>query len=319
MGTASAADRPVTTKGRPDNRVRFCGFGGDHEMLEWLSGMWPNLEYCRAFDAKNVEAMAKLASEAKELGTRYSLQASSPVFPDGYLEKHDCWAVDFLNRKPGEVGMGHPVGDYCHPATIAALKDNLKVALSDAKASSFMMVDFVWPWVGGTWGYSKECVAAYRAALNGTDGGLTVGDDGGKKVLSFADYLFELSGVRFSPQDLGYRRWDDYKPPQPNDGDDRPADARRHDTFLFRGLYHYCWLRYAQEAGVYAQSLGGELQASLNPENLGNGTDLLMWGRLSATGEPWMEEWGSPGTAIAGYHTFRYFMEPYRREKSALA
>jgi hypothetical protein len=314
-GTALAADRPAAIQGRPDNRTRFCGFGGNREVIEWLSGMWPNLEYCRAFDPKNVEAMAQLRREAKQLGVRYSLQSSAPVFPDGYLDKHDCWAIDFLNRKPAQVGMGHPVADYCHPATMAALKDNLKVAMIDAKASSFMMVDFVWPWVGGPWGYSKECVAAYRAALNGTDGGLSIDDGAGRKELSFADYLFELSGVRFTPQDLGYQKWDEYQPPRPNEEGNRSTDARSHDTFLFRGLYHYCWLRYAQEAGVYAHSLGGELQASLNPENLGNGTDLLMWGRLAATGEPWMEEWGSPGTAIAGYHTFRYFMQPYRARK----
>jgi hypothetical protein len=198
---------------------------------------------------------------------------------------------------------------------MAALKDNLKIALEEAKASSFMMVDFVWPWVGGNWGFSKACVQAYRAALRGDDGGLTVDADKGSKTLSFADYLFELSGVRLSPRDLGLKSWDEYEPVRSHELGDHPTDAQRRNAFLFRGLYHYCWLRYAQEAGRYAQSLGGELQASLNPENIANGTDLLMWGRLSATGEPWMEEWGSPVTAISGYHTYRYFMQPYRAHK----
>ena len=37
-----------------------------------------------------------------------------------------------------------------------------------------------------------------------------------------------------------------------------------------------------------------------------------MWGRLADTGTPYLEQWGSPWNAIAGYHTYRYFTEPYR-------
>jgi len=32
-----------------DHRARFCGFGGDGELLTGLHTRWPTLEYCRAY------------------------------------------------------------------------------------------------------------------------------------------------------------------------------------------------------------------------------------------------------------------------------
>ena len=87
---------------------------------------------------------------------------------------------------------------------------------------------------------------------------------------------------------------------------------KKRNRFVFRGLIHYCWLRYAQAGAAHAKEQGGELQASLNPENSGNGTDLLTWSRLADTGEPWWEQWGSPWTACAGYHTYGYFNQSHR-------
>jgi len=193
------------------------------------------------------------------------------------------------------------------------MKDDLYVALHQAKASSFMIVDYVWPWVGGRWGYSQWDIAAYREALNGTDGGLTVVDSHGEKNLGFWEYFAELSGLRLAPHEVGCESWDEYVPARAPDVETNPADENRRTFFLFYGLYHHCWLRFAQECGQYAESLGGELQASLNPENFANGTDILTWGRLKTTGEPWLEEWATAWIAIAGYHNLWYFARPYRQ------
>ena len=307
---AAAPAEPVPV-GRPDHRMRFCGFGGDGELLDALTPWWPNLDYCRAYDSARVPAMAELAKAAKARSMKFSLQAAAPVIPDGYLDQHQAWSVDFLNRTPPDLGFGHPIADYCHPATVSAIKSNLDTAMKEVGASSFAMVDFVWPWVGGQWGYSDACFAAYRGALAGTDGGLRINSAGKVRVMSFWDYFSELSGLRFTPAELGLKSWSEYEPVRPNRMAKPPADEERRNEFLFRGLYHWCWLKYAQEAGAHAKSLGGELQASLNPENMANGTDLLMWGRMTDTGEPWLEQWGSPWNAIAGYHTYRYFTEPY--------
>lgn len=309
IASAQQAEPPA---GRPDNRMRFCGFGGDGELLDGLTPWWPNLDFCRAYDGAQVPAMADLAKAARARSMRFTLQAAAPVMPDGYLDKHQAWSIDFLNRKPAELGFGHPVADYCHPATVAAIKGNLDTTFKDVGASAFAMVDFVWPWVGGQWGYSESCFAAYRGALDGSDGGLRVNGPGKPRVMTFWDYFAELSGLRFTPAELGLKSWREYEPLRPNLVGADPSDEQRRNAFLFRGLFHWCWLKYAQEAGAHAKSLGGELQASLNPENSANGTDLLMWGRLTDTGEPWLEQWGSPWTAIAGYHTYRYFTEPYR-------
>ena len=295
-----------------DHRARFCGFGGDRELLAGLQARWPTLEYCRAYADGDLADMKLLAGMAKELGLVYSLQSVAPAFPPGYLDEHQCWAVDFLGRTPPELGFSHPVADYCHPATVSALKRNLDVALGEVGAASFTMVDYVWPYIGGRWGYSDADFAAYRSALRADDGGLTISDADGARTISFWDYFHELSGLRFSPRDVGCESWNEYVPARPNEvGPDATPEERR-SLFLFYGLYHYCWLRYAQECGEYAQSLGGELQASLNPENFGNGTDILTWGRLRGTGEPWLEEWGSAWIAIAAYHNLWYFARPYR-------
>jgi len=297
------------------HRMRFCGFGGNGELLDALSAMWPNLDYCRAYDQDKVSEMAALSSEARQRSMLFSLQAAGPVVDDDYLDRQGAWALDFLNRKPPELGFGHPVADYCHPATIAAIKENIDTAITGVGAKSFTMVDFVWPWVGGQWGYSKSCFKAYRAALDGTDGGLKIRESGNNRTMSFWDYFAELSGLRFTPADLGMKTWNDYEPVRPNLVGDHPTDFQKRNQFVYRGLIHWCWLKYAQEAGSHAKSLGGELQASLNPENMANGTDLLSWGRLQDTGTAWWEQWGSPMNAITGYHTYRYFSEPYRGNK----
>lgn len=301
--------------GRPDNRVRFCGFGGDGAMLDALMPWWPNLDFCRAYDSNNITGMTSLAAAARQRGVRFSLQAAAPVLAKGYLDENDCWAVDFLNRKPPQLGFGHPVADYCHPATVAAIHGNLDVAFKEVGAGSFSMVDFVWPWVGGAWGYSEACFKAYRAALAGSDGGLRLKNG---STLSFWDYFAELSGVRFQPEELGLTNWTEYEPVRSHQMAKEPTDVQRRNVVLFRGLFHYCWLRYSQDAGTHAKAQGGELQASLNPENMANGTDLLTWGRLADTGEPWLEQWGNPWTAVAGYHTYRYFTEPYRDKSKRL-
>jgi hypothetical protein len=316
LGVLSAgrlAGQGAAPADRLDVGVRFCGFGGDREVLTGLAAWWPNLEYCRAYDAGQVAGMKALGEEARGLGIRYTVQACAPAFPAGYLETHGNWAVDFLGRHPADLGFSHPQADYCHPATVAALRRNLEVALGEAGAKAFTMVDFVWPYIGGRWGYSEADLAAYRAALQEADGGLEVHDGGGVRTLTFWDYLEELSGVRFRPADLGYASWAEYTPVRPPDLGAQPSPEKRRNGFVFTALYHYCWLRYAQEGGRQARSLGGDLQASLNPENCSNGGDLLAWGRLTATGEPWLEEWGSPWIAMAGYHNLPYFARAYRK------
>jgi hypothetical protein len=312
-GAPPTADSP-----RPEHRVRFCGFGGDRPLLAGLAALWPNLEYCRGYDESRLGDMKRLGQIAHDLGIVYSLQACAPAFPPGYLDKHHCWAVDFLGRTPHDLGTGHPVGDYCHPATVAELRRNLDVTIKTAGASSLGMVDFVWPWVGGRWGYSPADFAAYRAALKGTDDGLLVIDSGGERRLSFWDYVDELSGVRFQPRDVGCASWDAYEPIRPPALERAPTAENRRNFFLFHALFHYCWARFAQEGGRYAQHLGGELQATLNPENVCNGTDLLLWGRLKATGTPWFEEWSGPWIAIAGYHNLPYFARACRRSGKRL-
>ncbi len=299
-------------KAVPEHLMRFCGFGGDRDLLVGLQAYWRDLEYCRAFDESHVDNMKTLANAARELGIVYSVQSCAPVFPAGYLDEHHAWAIDFLGRKPADLGMVYPVADYCNPATVAAMKHNLDVAFRDVGAASFMIVDYVWPYIGGRWGYSPTDFAAYRAALAGTDGGLRIVDSQGERTLSFWDYFAELSGLRFEPQDVGCASWAEYQPVRSPDLEKSPTDAKRRSFFLFHALYHYCWLRFAQENGEYAQTLGGELRAALNPENVGNGGDLLTWGRLKATGEPFLEEWGAGWIAIAGYHNFPYFTRPYR-------
>jgi hypothetical protein len=295
-------------KAPPEHLMRFCGFGGDKALLAGLQSYWRDLEYCRAYDEGHVDNMKALAAAARELGIVYSVQSCAPVVTAGYLDEHNAWAIDFLGRKPADLGMGYPVVDYCNPATVAAMKRNLDVGIHDVGAASFMIVDYVWPYIGGRWGYSPSDFAAYRAALAGTDGGLCIVDAHGERTLSFWDYFAELSGLRFQPQDVGCASWSEYQPVHSPDLEKNPTDAKRRNFFLFHALYHYCWLRFAQENGDYAHSLGGELRAALNPENVGNGGDLLTWGRLKATGEPFLEEWGAAWIAIAGYHNF-----PYRR------
>ena len=302
----------------PAHRARFCGFGGDKALLQGLKALWPDLEYCRAFDEGQAANMKDLAQACRELGIVFSVQSCAPAMPAGYLEQNKCWAVDFLGRRPVDLGFTHPVVDYCNPASVAALKRNLDVAIKQVGAKSFTMVDFVWPYIGGRWGYSEADFAAYRAALKGTDGGLRIRDANGDRTLGFRDYFAELSGLRLKPEDVGCASWDVYTPARSPEVEQHPTDQNRRSFFLYHALYHYCWLRYAQECGEYAQSLGGELQASLNPENIGNGGDLLTWGRLRGTGEPWLEQWGPAWTAIADYHNLPYFARAYRQSGKRL-
>lgn len=83
---------PTDVPGRPHHRIRFCGFGGDRELLEKLQSYWPNLEYCQAYGGNQIQSIRKLADAARALDIVFSSQACAPVFPAGYLEQHQCCA-----------------------------------------------------------------------------------------------------------------------------------------------------------------------------------------------------------------------------------
>jgi len=55
------------------------------------------------YDQRKVAEMRALADIAEQLGVVYLLQGCTPAVGADYKDEHDCWAVDFLGRRPLEL------------------------------------------------------------------------------------------------------------------------------------------------------------------------------------------------------------------------
>ncbi len=174
-----------------------------------------------------------------------------------------------------------------HPLIRRALKNQMDYAAT-LGVNNFLSYDYVWPYLGGRWGYDKATVAAFREDLKEEDEGLEMDFETGapRRTIHFHDYFEELYGRRFHPRDLGLNSWEEFFPVTEQAAAApaaTPATQRNFTFFLV--LCHYEWLRQAQRFNRWAQLHGGiTYDYVLNGEGWVNGNDYIGLLRLAGTG-----------------------------------
>jgi hypothetical protein len=168
----------------------------------------------------------------------------------------------------------------------------------------------VWPYWGGRWGYSDAAKHAYRAALNGTDGGILLRVGGRDVRYAFWDYFSLYADGPWQPQQVGLESWEAYAPVSEGQAWSQDLDARR-NMFLFVTLYHYRWLKFLDDLGGYLTARGGRLWIIPNPEDLANGSDYVVLGKMAHVRGCLPEYFGNPAWTEAVHRSGGYLASAY--------
>lgn len=216
------------------------------------------------------------------------------------------WDGETNNKTPGKFDKGHSAC-LSNPKFIEMNKRRADAILASG-INTLTLVDLVWPYWGGRWGYSKADIDAYRRALTGADGGLKLVDQRGTLTISFWDYFRDYSGFTMKPADAGCKTWNDYAPTTENEAwPDR--GPKRRNMYLFVTLTHYQWLKFVQEIGLYMESKGGHLWIIPNPEDLANAADYVYAGHLAGLQCNLPEYFGNPLWTEASYRSGGYLSQ----------
>jgi hypothetical protein len=229
------------------------------------------------------------------------------TFGSGYTRtftRRGAWDANLagtsLNTMPGPRTGWDFQHTYAaaHPAVFEAQKHRID-ALISAGISTWMVVDYTFPWMGAPWGYSDAMVKAFRDDLSGLDEGLHVVSKGRTRVMRFADYFREHNGFTPKPADLGLTDWAQFTPPGAAD-----TDAKRGvRQTLFLYLRSYEWLKLPDRVGRHYRSRGGQpLWIVPNPEDSWGSSDYRYLIRSAGVGNLFPEWFGCIGSAAeAGY------------------
>lgn len=234
-------------------------------------------------------------------------------------ERKAMFARNAAGQDPTQQGLSFLHGmDATNPDYVKHVQ---QLYLKSAKvgADVFRPVDYVWPYAGGgwTWTHSASALRRWPEDLTETDGGLELGQGmdakkpAGRRVAHFWEYFASYHGYRMKPQDVGLTSWNEYRPPAPDDPD---SPQGRNSHIVINMLYHYEWLKFANEvARPPAEQYGMLTQPVCNPEEVNNGTDLYWLSKLAFARGYWTEWWGGAGILVPSYYNGRYYGNAIRR------
>lgn len=170
-----------------------------------------------------------------------------------------------------------------HPLILDGLKEQFDYAASHG-INSFKVYDYVWPYLGGRWGYDDASIAAFRRDLEEKDEGLRILESKDKvKTIHFPDYFRSIHGMMPSPQDLGLKGWNEYVPVKTKDLKTGTSAIRLNYSILL-ALCSYEWLLQAQRWNTWAKAHGGTHEYLLNLEAWQNAGDYINLIRLADSG-----------------------------------
>ncbi len=229
-----------------------------------------------------------------------------------YWTRRQAWdenaAGHSLNKTPGNLFGWDYQHTYAaaHPAVFEAEKQRIDALLA-AGISTWMVVDYTFPWMETQWGFSETMQAAFRKDLLGQDEGLVIRDAGKEHAIHFADYFRAYHGFAPAPRDAGLASWSDYGPPKPDETGPNVAARRQ----LFLALRSYEWLKFPDRTGRYYRSRGGNpLWVVPNPEDSYGSSDYVFMLRSGGVGNLFPEWFGCIGWAAeAGYASLPYLRE----------
>ena len=228
-------------------------------------------------------------------------------------EKKSLWSRNIQGQIPLETGLDSTHGEDLTNPRFLKLAQQLYLDSAKAGADVYRPVDYVWPFTQGgwTWTFSEAALKRWPEDLKETDVGLELGKGIDPKkpldrrVAHFWEYFQSYHGYRMKPQDVGIASWDEYRPPTP-DAPDSPQ--KRNNHVLINMLYHYEWVKFANEVvRPSAEQYGMLTQPVCNPEENNNGTDLYWLSKLAFARGYWTEWWGHPGTIIPTYYNGTYY------------
>lgn len=251
--------------------------------------------------------LANLSSRMRNLGRPLMYETQDAQDFGVELTEAQAWGVrwdgESNNKTPGKFDAGHSAC-FCNPKYIEMQKRRIDAIVAGG-INTLTLVDFVWAYFGGRWGYSDADVSAYRKALTGTDGGLQFIDKTGKRAISFWDYFKDYSGFVPRPQDLGFKSWSEYKPTTENAAWADKGPNRR-NMHLFVTLNHWEYMKFLQTIGLYIESKGGHLWIIPNPEDLAGAEDFVYVGHLAGVQCDLPEFFGNTSWTDAIYRSGGY-------------
>jgi len=192
-------------------------------------------------------------------------------------------------------------------------------AVFRAGFDEFLLTDYIWPYMGGDWGYGTSELAAYRNALNGLPiaGYTTPANRTGNpmiwnpatgtfQAMSFWQYVALFTDHAYTPAQLGLSSWNSYTPVTKSVAQ-TGTYAQQLNYFLYDCLWHYQYLHFASELGTYAHAVSRTFQASVNSEDPSDGTDMSLLPRVQYVNKVGYEFFGNPLYNQAWYRVFPWY------------
>jgi hypothetical protein len=217
-----------------------------------------------------------------------------PTRHDGFTPNNPVWKKDDLRWK-NATAWNAP--DLTRPEVLELLSAEMLSAFRQG-FETCLLIDYIWPYFGGKWGYGEHAARQWKAYLEKKDTHAIhlVSPD---ERWTFADYWKHFSSQPLDSREFGWETWDGFQC-----GDEFSAStitgAKR--LRLFNALWHYHYLVFLDKLGRMAEGRG-KLAISVNPEDINNGTDVSLLARLRYLHVLGIEYFGSPRTLNALTHT----------------
>ncbi|MDR1283032.1 MAG: hypothetical protein LBK99_19745 [Opitutaceae bacterium] len=215
---------------------------------------------------------------------------------DGFTPDQALWPS---SRELGRRGFldFHAI-DTTQEPVFEMMRERLNTVF-DLGYDSFLLIDYIWPYAGGRWGYGESAVAQWIRYLKGT--GLELSLKSPEETWGFADYWSRFSSIPLTPESFGWPSWDAFVCATEKQAKDDPMEAKR--LLLFNALWHFHHLAFIDRLGRVAVARGRELSIGVNPEDVSNGSDFTLFGRLANLGSVGIEFFGTPSQLATWRHT----------------
>ena len=295
---------------------------GDDKYLEESIGVLkkyiPNLGmiFVKHFPEQNCKAEL-----FKSYGIPVMIQSFGNPTIYNYYTATDAWEYDWNGRGlfPGSgitlQNTGHAAAQP-HEST-KEVHERIITSAARSGYSGYGYMDFVWAYGLGSGhsGYNPQTIAQFRKDLKSEDEGLNIYVGGESRLWHFEDLAKYYIGAVLTPQDFGYDNWDDFEFLTYSEYQKNPDNDWTPYELMFDMLVHYEWLRCAQRYGRTAKDNGITGQILTNPEDMGNGNDMLLMSGIEDVGM-YSEQYMGADCSDGSYYRLNYLTKNLDPNKS---
>jgi hypothetical protein len=223
---------------------------------------------------------------------------------DGFSPADPIWPAAEIGHAKA---LSYHEDDTTQPAVMDLARARVDAAF-DEDFDNFMLIDYIWPYFGGRWGYAPATVAQWKKFLQGHGATIDLVDP--DETWGFADYWKHFVSIPLQPAEFGWTSWDAFTCGTEAEAQGNALGARR--LLLFNALWHFQYLVVADQLGREGEARNREFGVTINPEDAHNGGDVNLLGRLKHLGVVGFEFFGSPLKIEAWRHVL-----PWLRYRSA--